>query len=112
MEENFEKSCACRGANLGKFIQPIILNILNKDNCNGYQIIKKMESYSTFLDAKPDPTGIYRYLKAMSDKNLIEKDDSSEEYSITSHGIDCLNNWKVTLKNYCETITNLLNQIN
>lgn len=110
-EDDFNKTCACRGANLGKFVQPIILSILSKENCNGYQLIKKMENYSTFIDNKPDPTGIYRYLKAMVEKGLVIKIGEDEVYSVSPLGKECLNNWKLTLKDYCESINNLLNQL-
>lgn len=106
MTENTDKKCACSGANLGKFIQPIILKILHNEPCNGYQLIKKMENYATFLDTKPDPTGIYRYLKAMQEKGLIDKDD--ENYSLTAAGKDCFDNWKKTLANYLNQLNKLI----
>jgi len=99
--------CACCGKNLEKFIQPVIYSILSKESCNGYQIIKRMKEYATFLDASPDPTGIYRYLKNMEKKQLITIDGDGN-YAITDDGRACFEQWKVTLERYTRSLTQLI----
>ena len=100
-------TCACKGKNLGKFIQPIILTIVSHGGVTGYRIVKEVSRFSTFRGAPPDPTGIYRYLKGMEEKDLIANtaeagDDSC--YVLTDHGRWCLENWKVTLRDYIDSL--------
>lgn len=105
------ENCACKGANLGKFVQPIILKIISAESCNGYRLIKKMESFSTFLDSRPDPTGVYRYIKVMEEKGLIAKCADDDVYTITEHGGECLSNWKQTLRDYKKQISGLIKEL-
>ena len=100
-------TCACKGKNLGKFIQPIILTIVSHGGVTGYRIVKEVSRFSTFRGAPPDPTGVYRYLKGMEEKDLIANtagagDDSC--YVLTDHGRWCLENWKVTLRDYIDSL--------
>ena len=104
--ETLKKTCACTGSTLGKFIQPILLDILRRRKSNGYQIVKEMESYPTFEGSKPDPTGIYRYLHAMEEKQLIVS-DAAGVYEMTEAGKDCFENWKRTLRVYFEQLARL-----
>jgi hypothetical protein len=62
-----EPTCACRGANLSKFIQPVILAILKKGPSKGYGIIQGTTDYATF-DKTPDATGLYRMLRQMEER--------------------------------------------
>ena len=59
------KKCACKGGNLDRFIQPIILLILTDGPDTGYGIFKRVGGFSMFREEKPDATGIYRYLRIM-----------------------------------------------
>ena len=63
--------CACQGANIEKFIQPVILSILKKETLTGYGVVKKMQDYSMFRFEQPDIAGVYKYLKNM-EANLVE----------------------------------------
>ena len=103
----FDRCCACQGANLDKFIQPIILSILQKEGgITGYRIVKNISAYATFAGTAPDASGIYRYLKAMADRGLIEKRSSGAEegYYLCSEGEQCLENWRKTIAGYCITL--------
>lgn len=109
-------SCkACQGLNLDKFIQPIILSILNKKaGLNGFQVVKAMESYVTFKTGTPDPSGVYRYLKAMAEKGLLSQCPDEEGriiYSISDEGKHCLESWKETIIIYAEDLRILSEQI-
>ena len=111
-----QKKCACCGANLDRFIQPIILSILAKEPCNGYNVLKKIPEYATFNGSGADPTGVYRYLKIMYNKGLLKKsigdgNDSSSIYSLTDEGFACLHNWMDTLKEYEQKIDRLLQEL-
>lgn len=106
---------ACQGNNLDKFIQPVILSILDKrGGINGFQVIKAMEAYVTFREGAPDPSGTYRYLKAMTEKELLmqEKDDEGRAiYYITDSGRHCLGNWRETIAAYAVDLKVLTEQI-
>lgn len=104
-----EPTCACRGANLSKFIQPVILAILKKGPSKGYGIIHGATDYATF-DKPPDATGLYRTLRQMEEKGLIEKLDT-DEYQITAEGRICLKTWKWTLREYADNIRALADEI-
>ncbi|MDO4554896.1 MAG: PadR family transcriptional regulator [Lachnospiraceae bacterium] len=109
-------SCtACQGQNLDKFVQPVILSVLKKQGgLNGFQMVKAMEEYETFKSATPDPSGIYRYLKAMAEKNLLDQkktEDGKCIYFITDEGLHCLENWKETISDYVRKIQVLQDQI-
>lgn len=113
-----EKKCACKGGNLERFIQPIILQILMDGPDTGYGIFKKMEEFSMFREDKPDVTGIYRYLRVMESRGLLLKFESREgenkykmKYRITEDGRECLSNWRKTLAEYAESIMDLVTKI-
>lgn len=113
-----EKKCACKGGNLERFIQPIILQILMDGPETGYGIFKKMEDFSMFRKDKPDVTGVYRYLRVMETRGLLLKFESREgenkykmKYRITKEGRECLANWRETLSEYAESIMDLVSKI-
>lgn len=113
-----KEKCACCGANLDRFVQPVILAILAKGSCTGYAVVKQMTGYVTFADGGPDPTGVYRYLKIMKGRGLIEQtaeglDDAGATplYAITPEGVDCLKNWVQTLEDYAAQLTQLAREI-
>lgn len=110
--------CACSGGNLDRFLQPIILAILREAPMTGYMIVKKIAGYSTFREGGPDPTGVYRYLKLMWGKGMLDKavhpnDDKGEAvpYCITPLGEKCLEQWRQTLRDYGEQIHTLIGEL-
>ena len=104
-----EPTCACRGANLDKFIQPVILSILKRHDAKGYGILQEAADYVTFHKA-PDATGVYRMLRTMENRGLIEK-LKTDEYRITTEGKLCLKTWKWTLLEYADTIKELVGEL-
>ncbi|MCI6006356.1 MAG: hypothetical protein SOY73_05030 [Blautia sp.] len=72
------KKCACKGANLDRFIQPMILLILTDGPDTGYAILKKAGGFSMFREEKPDATGVYRYLRLMEKRGLLEQYECRE----------------------------------
>lgn len=103
------KPCPCEGGNLEKFIQPIILHILQNDSGNGYSVCKQIGGYITYGDRTPDMAATYRYLKNMEKRGLLQSTDGV--YSITELGLSCLTSWKKTLRLYCNTLTHLSEQL-
>lgn len=110
--------CSCCGVNLDRFVQPVILSILAAEPCTGYAVVMRMTRYVTFAGSKPDPTGIYRYLKLMKERGLVvhtregsEDSDATPVYRITPTGRACLANWVKTLQDYATQIEKLSVQI-
>ena len=61
-EEIKEKKCACKGGNLDRFIQPIILLILAEEADTGYGVFKKWVNFLCFGSPdrmQPVFTGIF-----------------------------------------------------
>lgn len=117
-EEIKEKKCACKGGNLDRFIQPIILLILAEEADTGYGVFKKMGEFSMFRESRPDATGVYRYFRIMEQRELLEQFESREaenkykmKYRITKEGRECLANWKVTLTAYADAISELVGRM-
>lgn len=113
-----QKKCACRGGNLDRFIQPIILLILLDGPETGYGVFKRVGEFSMFGDRGPDATGIYRYLRLMEERGLLAQFEYKEaenkykmKYRITVEGEDCLSNWKQTLSQYAAAIMELVGKM-
>lgn len=105
------EKCSCKGDNLDKFVQTIILKVLYEGDTYGYAILKKIAESSMMNGAKPDPTGIYRQLKNMEEKGLLvskkqisDNGNLAKYYNITEDGKQCLLSWISTLKNYRDSI--------
>lgn len=106
-----KEKCSCDGYNLDRFIQPIILAILSKEPANGYAVIKKIPDYVTFENTRPDPTGVYRYLKMMAERGNIVKNEEDDRYSVTAEGAACLARWLDTLDEYETKIRQLTREL-
>lgn len=109
------KKCACKGGNLDRFIQPIILLILRDGPDTGYGVFKRVGEFSMFREEKPDATGVYRYLRIMEQRGLLEQFEFKEaenkykkKYRITEDGRQCLASWKNTLTEYADSIRELV----
>jgi len=103
--------CSCNGSNLDKLLQPKILILLAKHNLHGYLIIQKLENKNLFHGEKADSTGIYRTLKTLEEKSLVESEwdvggagTAKKIYKITIEGKKCLANWIHTLEDYKKSI--------
>ncbi|MHB1405230.1 MAG: PadR family transcriptional regulator [Desulfitobacteriaceae bacterium] len=109
--------CPCYGSNLDKLIQPMILIILAQEDLYGYKIVQRMAESPMCKGQKPDGTGVYRFLKAMEQRNLVKSswslDDSGPAkriYHITNEGKECLSQWIDTLEDYRQSIGKMLEE--
>ena len=109
--------CPCYGSNLDKLIQPMILIILAQEVLYGYKIVQRLAESPMCKGPKPDGTGVYRFLKAMEQRNLVKSswslDDSGPAkriYHITNEGKDCLSHWIDTLEDYRQAIGKMLEE--
>ena len=108
-------NCPCTGVNLDRLIQPAILTVLAEGPLHGYRLAERIAEMPTFSGQKPDPSGIYRFLKAMEQKGLVtsswdlsESGPARRAYQITADGEQCLQRWITTLDTYRRGITDLL----
>ncbi len=106
----------CCGKNLEKLIQPAILAILAEGNLHGYKIMQRLADMPMLQGKKPDCTGIYRCLKNMESRGVVNANwDLSEAgpakrcFSLTPTGMSCLQSWIETLRVYRQSVTKLLN---
>jgi PadR family transcriptional regulator PadR len=114
---NLVKKCSCKGYNLDKLIQPNILTLLAGQDLHGYLIIQELENKNMFQGEKADSTGIYRTLKLMEDKGLVNSrwdlggsGTAKKVYCITEDGLNCLRNWVNTLRSYRDTIDQIIKE--
>ncbi|MDQ0285258.1 poly-beta-hydroxybutyrate-responsive repressor [Desulfofundulus luciae] len=111
------KNCPCEGKYLDKMVQPAILIILTEANLHGYKIVQRLAETPMFNGDEPDPTGVYRCLKAMEKRGLIvscwdisRTGPAKRFYRITEGGKECLRRWIETLEEYQRIIGMLLSE--
>jgi DNA-binding PadR family transcriptional regulator len=107
--------CSCTGATLDRLIQPAILVTLAEGPLHGYRVAERIGEMPGFTGQKPDPSGVYRFLKTMEQKKLVagawdlsESGPARKCYEITPAGRRCLREWVKTLEEYRRGITELL----
>jgi PadR family transcriptional regulator, regulatory protein PadR len=109
------EQCPCSGINLDKLIQPMILLFLSDRALHGYGLVQEIMNSPMFRGDKPDPTGVYRFLKTMENRGLVvsqwelvESGPAKKTYRITEEGLICLEQWVATLRDYVSSIETLL----
>lgn len=106
--KQIEKKCACEGATLTKFLQPIVLAELSRQEDYGYSILQKIANTAMWKGEAPDSAGLYRVLRDMEKRGLLaSRIDAAEGagmnkrvFFITNEGRHCLHNWLGTLTDY------------
>lgn len=108
-------ACPCAGATLDRLIQPAILSLLSEGPMHGYGLAERLRELAATGEAKPDISGVYRFLRAMQRKGLVRSSwDLSHNgpprrlYTITRDGHRCLARWVTTLQRYRDGIDELL----
>ena len=107
--------CPCGGRTLDRLIQPAILIVLAAGPLHGYRLAEKIGELTVFRGGHPDASGVYRYLKTMETKGLVESSwvlseagPAKRSYRITGDGERCLRKWIATLEAYRDGISGLL----
>jgi len=110
--------CPCTGETLEKLIQPAILAVLAEGPLHGYGLAERIAAFPAFAGDRPDVSGIYRFLKAMHRKGLVqsawdlsESGPAKKTYQITATGQQCLRLWMRTLQHHHQVITALLRTV-
>ena len=109
------EKCSCKGYNLDKLLQPNILSLLATRDMHGYVVIRELEKLDLFRGEKIDNTGIYRTLKRLEEKGLVQSQWDVEDagaakrvYQINNAGKECLANWIENLEAYKVIIDTVL----
>lgn len=107
-----EEKCPCKGDYLDKFVQPAILSLLCESPAHGFYLLAELEQRG--LISKVDATGFYRTLKKLEEDGKLTSlwsieagEKPKKVYSITDSGLQCLQNWRVTLKAYIEHVVRI-----
>jgi len=102
-----KEKCSCKGYNLDKLLQPNILTLLATRDMHGYVVIQELENLDLFMGEKIDKTGIYRTLKHLEERGLVQSQWDLEDtgpakriYRINAAGRECLANWISSLEAY------------
>jgi DNA-binding PadR family transcriptional regulator len=108
--------CAQLGKTLSRLSQPTILTILaaSDEPLHGYVIAQRAAFSPMFGGNKPDPTGVYRALKAMEEQGLLTSSwdtpssgPAKRAFSLTEEGLKTLRRWIDSLACYQATIGEL-----
>ena len=90
-------NCPCSGANLPRFVQPVILAVLSSGPLHGYLVVQRLAETSLFRKQPPDATGVYRMLRNMEQEGVLESDwelensgPARKRYTLTEKGGHCL----------------------
>ena len=111
-----DASCPCQGSSLVGFIQPIILSLLGEGPCHGYVLMQNIGRTKLWKEKSPDAAGVYRALKDMESRGLIQSQAMTEGragperrmFTITEEGRKCAASWEKTLRQYRRGITEII----
>lgn len=110
--------CACSGRTLARLVQPAVMAVLARRPLHGYLIVQELAAMPMFGCRAPDPTGVYRVLKAMEQEGLLTSTVEAGDhrparrcYTLTADGRACLAQWADTLREYRDALTHLLNVV-
>ena len=112
---NKAKRCPCQGETLDRFIRPALLAFLAEEDASGYRLLQRLAEMPMFKDDRPDPTGVYRCLKAMEQTglvtgkwNLSASGPASRVFKLTAAGRTCLATWQQTILDYRDDLDFIL----
>jgi DNA-binding PadR family transcriptional regulator len=107
--------CPCAGATLDRLVQPAILTVLAHQPLHGYLIVERMSELRIWRGHRPDATGVYRALKAMQRRGLVESawdapaaGPAKRLFSLTADGRRCMALWVATLDVYRDGIAEIV----
>jgi DNA-binding PadR family transcriptional regulator len=110
--------CACSGKTLARLVQPAVMAVLAGVPLHGYLIVQRLGQLAAFRCQSPDPTGVYRVLKAMEQEGLVsaawqlaDTGPAKRAYALTDEGRRCLARWLHTLEEYHAAIEDLIQTV-
>ncbi|MDO4478049.1 MAG: PadR family transcriptional regulator [Lachnospiraceae bacterium] len=116
---NGGRQCACEGGTLVRFVQPLLLSLLAKGPCHGYDLLQKISATRMWGENPPDNSGVYRVLREMEKKGLVTSEIVHEHnvglgrkvYSLTEEGASCRGRWLTTLQKYQQDLTEVIDML-
>jgi DNA-binding PadR family transcriptional regulator len=112
--QRFEE-CPCAGATLDKLVQPALLSVLAEGDLHGYRIAQRIADMAPFRGERPDASGLYRALRAMEARGLVEaswdvsrRGPAKRLYRLPAAGRECLSRWIDTLERHRDALGELL----
>ena len=107
--------CPCSGKTLARLVQPAVMAVLAAEPLHGYLVLQRLAAMRIFGGQRPDPTGVYRVLKAMEQEGLVRSTVEAADnrpakrcFALTAAGRQCLTRWRETLQDYEVSISDLL----
>lgn len=107
--------CPCSGKSLPKLIRPAVMAVLAQETLHGYVVVQRLADFGMFEGQVPDPSGVYKTLKAMEDEGLVrsfwelaDAGPAKRCYRLTDVGLDCLGRWEETLGAYQSQLIELV----
>ncbi len=108
-------NCPCSGRSLARLVQPAVMAVLAQEDSYGYAILRRLRAMAMFKRQAPDPTGVYRLLRAMEEDGLLQADWDTparglarRRYHLKPQGRRCLKRWVRTLQAYQAEIGDVL----
>lgn len=113
-----ERPCTCAMGNLYRFVEPVVLYVLERDGpAYGYELGGRLQDH-TLTDAEIDRGALYRTLQRLETMGHVTSDwDTSGTgparhiYSITQNGKDHLREWAAVLKNLSGTMESFVGDV-
>jgi DNA-binding PadR family transcriptional regulator len=107
--------CPCSGKTLARLLQPAAMMMLAQEPLHGYRLVQRLGELVMFRAQPPDPTGVYRLLKAMEAEGyvtsaweLADSGPAKRRFALTRAGRACLARWTQTLEEYQAAVADLL----
>ncbi len=110
--------CPCTGRSLPRLLRPGIMAFLACREAHGYQIAQHLTGMRMFAGREPDPPGVYRALREMDDEGLVTSawhtgptGPARRVFALSDAGRRCLDTWLATLREYRDSVDELLAMI-
>ncbi len=107
--------CPCRGRNLQKLVQPLLLASLAHGPLHGYAITDRIAAQDLYTGASPNHSAVYRLLRGMERRRLVTSrfvessaGPARREYALTPDGRRCLVLWMQSLADHRKTIDSIV----
>lgn len=111
---NHHEQCDCSHGRMQKFIEPCLLLLLAQQPTYGYDLIDKLDRFG--FDS-PDPGTIYRYLRNLEEKGMVESSWDTESsgpakrsYQVTQEGKEYLKAWVVRIEKNRDILNRFLQE--
>ena len=111
---NFD-DCPCSGKNLAKLVKPAVMAALSRGEMHGYVLGAALEESGAFGGSGPDLSGIYRVLKELEARGLVQarwdhgaSGPARRSYRLTVEGAACLEEWRKSLSAFSNQLAAVL----